>query len=107
MADENFERFVTVELAEGDKRMNSLADEVTAVKLEQAQFRVELAENTQATKRIESNTAEMLDVFESWKGAMKVLNWIGKAAKPVGWIVGMGASIVAFWTAIKSGVTPK
>jgi hypothetical protein len=68
---------------------------------------VELAENTSATKRIESNTAEMLDVFESWKGAMKVLNWIGKAAKPVGWIVGMCASMAAFWTAMKSGISPK
>jgi hypothetical protein len=105
--DDNFEQHVSRELAEGDKRMNSLADEVTAVKLEQAQFRVELAENTSATKRIESNTAEMLDVFESWKGAMKVLNWIGKAAKPVGWIVGMCASMAAFWTAMKSGISPK
>lgn len=95
------------ELAAGDKRMNTLADEVTAVKLEQAQFRVELAENTSATKRVEHNTSEMLDVFESWKGAMKVLTWIGKAAKPVGWIIGMCASMAAFWTAIKSGVSPK
>ena len=87
--------------------MDSLTDEVTAIKLEQSQFRAELAENTKATKRIEANTAEMLDVFESWKGAMKVLTWIGKAAKPLGYLVGLGASIAAFWTAIKSGVNPK
>ena len=107
MADENFEQYVAEELALGDKRMDSLADEVTAIKLEQAQFRVELAENTNATKRIEANTAEMLDVFESWKGAMKVLNWIGKAAKPLGYLVGLGASIAAFWAALKGGVHPK
>ena len=107
MADENFEQYVADELAEGDKRMDSITDEVTAIKLEQAQFRVELAENTNATKRIEANTAEMLDVFESWKGAMKVLNWIGKAAKPIGYVVGMGASIAAFWAALKAGVQPK
>jgi len=95
------------ELAEEDKRMDSLTDEVTAIKLEQAKCRVELVENTNATKRIEANTAEMLDVFESWKGAMKVLNWIGKAAKPMGYVVGLGASIAAFWTAMKSGVSPK
>ena len=106
MNDENLQQ-IHDELAEGDKRMNSLADEVTAVKLEQAQFRVELAENTNATKRIEANTAEMLDVFESWKGAMKVLNWIGKAAKPLGYVVGLGASIAAFWAALKAGVHPK
>ena len=107
MADENFEQYVAEELALGDKRMDSLADEVTAIKLEQAQFRVELAENTNATKRIEANTAELLDVFESWKGAMKVLNWIGKAAKPIGYVVGLGASIAAFWAALKGGVHPK
>ena len=106
MNEENLQQ-IHNELAEGDKRMDSLTDEVTAIKLEQAQFRVELAENTNATKRIEANTAEMLDVFESWKGAMKVLNWIGKAAKPIGYVVGMGASIAAFWAALKSGVHPK
>ena len=106
MNDENLQQ-IHDELAEEDKRMESLTDEVTAIKLEQAQFRVELAENTNATKHIEANTAEMLDVFESWKGAMKVLNWIGKAAKPIGYVVGVGASIAAFWAALKGGVYPK
>lgn len=106
MNDENLQQ-IHNELAEGDKRMDSLTDEVTAIKLEQAQFRVELAENTNATKRIEANTAELLDVFESWKGAMKVLTWIGKAAKPLGYLVGLGASMAAFWAAIKGGVSPK
>ena len=106
MNDENLQQ-IHDELAEEDKRVDSLTDEVIAIKLEQAQFRVELAENTNATKRIEANTAEMLDVFESWKGAMKVLTWIGKAAKPIGYVVGLGASIAAFWTAMKSGVHPK
>lgn len=106
MNDENLKQ-IHDELAQGDKRMDSLTDEVTAIKLEQAQFRVELAENTNATKRIEAHTAEMLDVFESWKGAMKVLNWIGKAAKPLGYVVGLGASIAAFWAAFKGGVHPK
>lgn len=106
MNDENLQQ-IHEKLAQGDKRMDSLTDEVTAIKLEQAQFRVELAENTNATKRIEANTAEMLDVFESWKGAMKVLNWIGKAAKPIGYVVGLGASIAAFWAALKAGVHPK
>lgn len=106
MNDENLQQ-IHEELAQGDKRMGSLADEEAAIKLEQAQFRVELAENTNATKRIEAHTAEMLDVFESWKGAMKVLTWIGKAVKPIGYVVGLGASIAAFWTAMKSGVHPK
>ena len=90
-----------------DKRMNSLTDEITAVKLEQAEFRHLLKENTDATNAIKADTAELLEAFRSFKGAMKVLEWIGKAAKPMGYIAGFCASMYAFWTAVKSGVTPK
>jgi hypothetical protein len=102
-----FEQDVANALSEGDKRMNSLTDEITAVKLEQSEVRRLLKENTDATNAIKADTAELLEAFRSFKGAMKVLEWIGKAAKPIGYIAGLCASIAAFWTAIKSGVTPK
>ena len=104
---EEFNDYVAKELRTGDKRMNSLADEITAVKLEQSESRRLLKENTDATNSIKADTAELLEAFRSFKGAMKVLEWIGKAAKPIGYVVGLGASIAAFWTAMKSGVTPK
>ena len=104
---EAFENDVTRALDEGDRRMNSLTDEITAVKLEQSEFRRLLKENTDATNSIKADTAELVEAIHSFKGAMKVLEWIGKAAKPVGYIVGVCASITAFWTAMKSGVTPK
>ena len=106
MSDE-FEQYVALALDQGNKRMNSLTDEITAAKLEQAEFRVLLKENTDATKGIKADTAELLEVFESFKAALRVLEWIGKAAKPLGYVVGLGASIAAFWTAMKSGVSPK
>ena len=106
MSDE-FEQYVALALDQGNKRMNSLTDEITAAKLEQAEFRVLLKENTDATKGIKADTAELLEVFESFKAALRVLEWIGKAAKPLGYVVGLGASIAAFWTAMKSGVPPK
>ena len=106
MSDE-FEQQVANALSQGDTRMNSLADEITAVKLEQAEFRRLLKENTDATNAIKADTAELLEAFHTFKGAMKVLEWIGKAAKPVGYVVGLGASVAAFWTAMKSGVHPK
>lgn len=102
-----FEQYIARALEHGDKRMNNLADEITAVKLEQAEYRRLLKENTDDTKAIKADTAELLVAFHSLKGAMKVLEWIGKAAKPMGYVVGLGASIAAFWTAMKSGVTPK
>ena len=107
MNQDAFEQDVARALDQGDKRMNNLADEITAVKLEQAEFRHLLKENTDATNSIKADTAELLEAFRSFKGAMKVLEWIGKAAKPLGYIVGVCASITAFWTAMKSGVAPK
>ncbi len=104
---EAFENDVARALDEGDRRMNSLADEITAVKLEQSEFRRLLKENTDDTKAIKADTAELLEAFHSFKGAMKVLEWIGKAAKPMGYIAGLCASVTAFWAAMKSGVTPK
>ncbi len=106
MRDE-FEQDVARALNHGDKRMNSLADEIAVVKLEQAEHRRLLKENTDETKAIKADTAELLEAFRSFKGAMKVLEWIGKAAKPLGYVVGLGASVAAFWTAMKSGVPPK
>ena len=104
---EAFENDVARALDEGDRRMNSLADEITVVKLEQAEYRRLLKENTDDTKAIKADTAELLEAFHSFKGAMKVLEWIGKAAKPMGYIAGLCASVTAFWAAMKSGVTPK
>ena len=104
---EAFENDVARALDKGDRRMNSLADEIAVVKLEQAEHRRLLKEYTDDTKAIKADTAELLEAFRSFKGAMKVLEWIGKAAKPLGYVVGLGASVAAFWTAMKSGVPPK
>ena len=49
---------------------------------------------------------EHLQQWESGKARVLVV-YPDKLAKPLGYIVGLGASIAAFWTAIKSGVSPK
>lgn len=59
--------------------------------------------NTKLTKGIGDNTKEILDVFASFQGAMRVLEMIGKLAKPLGYIVGACAAAVGFWTALKTG----
>ena len=76
--DEHNSRF-----AEGSETMRKLAEG--------------LAENTESTMRTEANTAELVSVFQSFKGAFQVFNMIGTAAKPLGYIV-MCAS--AIWGAI-------
>ena len=105
--DKDFDDYVDSELRAGEIRMDEIVKTVSSIQEEQAIAKVLLAANTETIKQIKADTADMLDVFESWKGAMKALELIGKLAKPLGYIVGLGASIAAFWAAMKSGVSQK
>ena len=44
--------------------------------------------------RIESNTSELIETFNALKGAWKVLDFLGKLAKPFSLIIGIGG---AWW----------
>lgn len=89
--------------------LGELRDRVGNLEERFGTFKTELADNTAATKRIESNTAELVEAFANVKGAFKVLNWIGKFARPLGYIAGAIAAVVSLYTAFKAGtsVTPK
>lgn len=76
-------------LEDGDKRMSELSER--------------LEENTATTNRIAENISGMLEFLDAAQGAFKVLTWIGKLAKPISYIVGVGAGIIGIWTAIKGG----
>ena len=104
---EGFNDYVAAELRVYDKRMDELVGKVNAIEQDQAAAKALLKENTEAINAIKRDTADMLATFESWRGAMRVLEAIGKFAKPVGYIVGMFASVAAFYTALKSGVGTK
>ncbi len=62
-------------------------------------FDRQLADNTKATEEVKKNTAEMLAVFDSWKGAMKALEMIGRIAKPLAYITSFLGGLVAAWVA--------
>lgn len=68
------------------------------------QIKKDLAENTEATRRIDANTREMVEFFESMRGAFKVLNWIGALARPIGAVVMLGTGLWAAWVAYRTGV---
>ena len=104
---EEFNDYVAKELRAGDKRMDEIVKTIAAIQIEQASAKVLLAENTETIKEIKTDTADMLEVFESWKGAMRVMEMIGKLAKPLGYIAALIASVVGIWAAIKSGISPK
>lgn len=79
-------------LDRGDSRFDKLEEQIKA--------------NSALTKKSCDDTGEMLEFFRDMKGAFKVFNMIGKLAKPLAAIVALGAAIVGFWAAIKSGITP-
>lgn len=72
-----------------------------------ASLRADLAENTSATIRTESNTAEIVEFFMAMKGAFKVLNWIGALAKPITALVALAAVTWGAFLTIKTGTPPK
>ena len=104
---EEFRNYVANELRAGERRMDEIVNTVAQIQTEQASAKVLLAANTETIAQIKTDTAEMLSVFESWKGAMRAMEMLGKLAKPLGYIVGLGASMAAFWVALKSGINPK
>ncbi len=104
---EGFNDYVAAGLRTADLRMDELVGKVNAIEKDQAAARALLKENTEAVNAIKSDTADMLATFESWRGAMRVLEAIGRLARPVSYIVGLVASIAAFYTAVKSGVGTK
>jgi hypothetical protein len=44
-----------------------------------------------------TKTEGIVKAFDAAAGAFLVLEWIGKAAKPILWVIGVGAAIVAIW----------
>jgi hypothetical protein len=90
----------TTDLGELRDRVGNLEDGFETLK-------TELADNTAATKRIEANTSDLVEAFANLKGAFKVLNWIGKFARPLGYIAGAIAAVVSLYTAFKAGTTVK
>lgn len=80
-------------LKDGDERMQALA--------------TDLAENTKATAAIKADTAELVDLLHSVKGAFRVLDILASLARPLGFLAAAGASFWGLWTAIKGGGGPK
>lgn len=72
LSHDEWRAFVDARLAQGGEEMASI--------------RADLKTNTEATQRIDTATAEIVSFFESVKGAFKVLDWIGRLARPQGFI---------------------
>ena len=78
-------------LDKGSERMAAIERDLKAV--------------TQQLHERNQQLADLLEFFTAMKGAFKVLNWVGKVAKPLAAIVMLGGACVGFWTAVKGGAS--
>lgn len=83
-------------LQQVNKRFNQGSERMAAIERD-------LKAATQELHARNQQLAELLEFFAAMKGAFKVLNWVGKVAKPLAAIVMLGGACVGFWTAIKGG----
>lgn len=67
--DTAFRDLVNDRLDEGSRKMKRLEEALT--------------DNTAATQRVEKNTQEIVEFFDAMKGGMKVLETVGRLAKPI------------------------
>lgn len=72
-------------------------DDVTHREIYERLARVETKVDT-----IDQKTTDVVTAFEAARGAFIVLDWIGKVAKPILWMIGFGAIVVTAYEKFKS-----
>jgi len=53
---------------------------------------------------LDKKTTEVVTAFNAAKGAFLVLEWIGKIAKPIIWLVGISAVLITAYEKFKSNL---
>jgi len=98
---------------EGDRRQDATSKAFRAVyhKMQSTEIRLDaqdkaIKENTELTQKIKNDTGEIVEAFASFKGAFKVLNWIGSLAKPVAYLVMLGSALYGLIATVKGGTPP-
>ena len=84
-----------------DRRLTKGAERMAHIEGDLAAMRTKLESNAESMQKVLDSTTEIVSFFDSMRGAMRVLDWIGKLARPVAGIIGMCAALVALWTAIR------
>lgn len=68
-----------------------------------SRIETELGNNTRETVAVKESTRELVDILNSFKGALKVLDFMGRLAKPIGLIVAAAGGLYVW---LKTGTPP-
>lgn len=86
--------------------IKSLHGQVVQMKDDLAECRSDLAEfkqvtqrNTESIDRVEKDTREIVETFRALSGGFKVLQGLGRLAKPLAYIVGLVTAIITAYSA--------
>lgn len=94
-------RSIWESLEEGDARMERIEVDVGGLRLDLDGVRRDLKANTEATQELSKNTADLVEFIQALKGMFKVLDWLGRVAKPLALIFGLGTAALGLYAAWK------
>ena len=77
--------------------LGELRDRVGKLEAGFAGLKSDVAENTELTKQVASDTSDLVEFA-------RAAAWVGKVAKPISYLAAIGASVAAVWAAFKTGV---
>lgn len=91
-------------LTDHEERFNRGNDRFTRGEVRMTELAGEMAKNNEMTARIDTNTAEIREIFEAVKGVVKVGGWLGRS---VMWAAGLAIAIGVLVWWYKTGELPK
>ena len=99
MNDQNLADSFTKASAEMLESHQELSQELSDMRERMAIFENSLHINTNLTAANVQGTSEILDIFRSIKGGVKVLGWLGGFAK---WATGLAAAFIAIYAFVQN-----
>lgn len=100
-------------LLAGEKRMAAIEASLVRGALRMTRIETDLAKNTTDTreglatsKRIETNTQDMVAWSHAFEGVLKVLEGTARLAKPIGVLLGLVVATGAAWAGFKHWLWP-
>lgn len=84
-------------LQEGDQRMNHLQGQIDSL-------RQAIDENTALTQKVHESTSGLIEILEALRGGMRVIEFLGRIARPVGYIVAAGTAIFTAYKTTRWGI---
>lgn len=106
MVDDHGNELPATTLQQINGRFDQGSVRMSGIEREQAATVQELAATRQELHQLKQQLADLLEFFTAMKGAFKVLNWLGKLAKPTAAIMALGVALAGAWNAAK-GIYPK